>query len=414
MVEKNRWLMALSAVGVHICIGSVYAWSVYVKPIQEQMNWTLTDVTIAFSIAIFFLGLSAALMGKFVERNGPRVSAIIAASLFGLGTAGSGLAIMMESKMLLYFFYGVLGGCGLGIGYISPVSTLVRWFPDKRGMATGLAIMGFGFASAIWGPTIKILIEKVGISGTFFILGALYFVVMFASALYLQKPEEGYLPKKFKKKIKEGKKKLKEDLALLGLNEAVKTPRFYGLWIMLFINVTCGIAIIGVASPLLQEVLGISAIAAAAAVGLMGIFNGAGRIFWASLSDYLTRPVVYIIFFLTQAIAFYILPSVTEVIVFQVVLFFIMSCYGGGFASIPAYIGDIFGTKELGAIHGYILTAWAAAGLVGPLIISMVKDSTGSYSQTLYVFAGFFVVALIVSIAMLVNIQSIKKKKLNK
>lgn len=403
--------MALSAVGVHICIGSVYAWSVYVKPIQEQMSWTLTDVTIAFSIAIFFLGLSAALMGKFVERNGPRVSAIIAASLFGLGTAGSGLAIMMESKMLLYFFYGVLGGCGLGIGYISPVSTLVKWFPDKRGMATGLAIMGFGFASAVWGPTIKILIEKVGISGTFFILGALYFVVMFASALYLQKPEDGYLPKKFKKKIKEGKKKLKEDLSSLGLNEAVKTPRFYGLWLMLFINVTCGIAIIGVASPLLQEVLGISAIAAAAAVGLMGIFNGAGRIFWASLSDYLTRPVVYIIFFLTQAIAFYILPSLTEIVVFQVVLFFIMSCYGGGFASIPAYIGDIFGTKELGAIHGYILTAWAAAGLVGPLIISMVKDATGSYSQTLYVFAGFFVLALVISILMLVNIKTIQKNK---
>lgn len=411
MIEKNRWLMALSAVGVHICIGSVYAWSVYVKPIQEQMAWSLTDVTIAFSIAIFFLGLSAALMGKFVEKNGPRVSAIIAASLFGLGTAGSGLAIMMESKMLLYFFYGVLGGCGLGIGYISPVSTLVKWFPDKRGMATGLAIMGFGFASAVWGPTIKILIEKVGISGTFFILGALYFIVMFSSALYLQKPEEGYLPKKFKKKIKEGKKKLKEDLSSLGLNEAVKTPRFYGLWLMLFINVTCGIAIIGVASPLLQEVLGISAIAAAAAVGLMGIFNGAGRIFWASLSDYLTRPVVYIIFFLTQAIAFYILPSLTEIVVFQVVLFFIMSCYGGGFASIPAYIGDIFGTKELGAIHGYILTAWAAAGLVGPLIISMVKDATGSYSQTLYVFAGFFVLALVISILMLVNIKTIQKNK---
>jgi len=410
-VEKNRWLMALSAVGVHICIGSVYAWSVYVKPIQEQMNWSLTDVTIAFSIAIFFLGLSAALMGKFVEKNGPRVSAIIAASLFGLGTMGSGLAIMMESKMLLYFFYGVLGGCGLGIGYISPVSTLVKWFPDKRGLATGLAIMGFGFASAVWGPTIKVLISSVGISGTFFILGAIYFVVMFTSALYLQAPEEGYLPKKFKKKIKEGKKKLKEDLESLGLNEAVKTPRFYGLWLMLFINVTCGIAIIGVASPLLQEVLGISAIAAAAAVGLMGIFNGAGRIFWASLSDYLTRPVVYIIFFLTQAIAFYILPSITEIVVFQVVLFFIMSCYGGGFASIPAYIGDIFGTKELGAIHGYILTAWAAAGLVGPLIISMVKDSTGSYSQTLYVFATFFIVAFIISVLMLINIKSVQKKK---
>ena len=409
-MNKNRWLMALSAVGVHICIGSVYAWSVYVKPIQTQMNWTLTDVTIAFSVAIFFLGLSAALMGKFVEKNGPKVSAIIAASLFGLGTMGSGLAILMESKMLLYFFYGVLGGCGLGIGYISPVSTLVKWFPDKRGMATGLAIMGFGFASAVWGPTIKILIEAVGIAGTFFILGALYFVVMFASALYLEKPEEGYLPEGFKQKVEEGKKKIKKDLANLGLNEAIKTPRFYGLWLMLFINVTCGIAIIGVASPLLQEVLGVSAIVAAAAVGLMGIFNGAGRIIWASLSDYLTRPVVYVIFFATQAVAFYMLPSITEIIVFQVVLYFIMTCYGGGFASIPAYIGDIFGTKELGAIHGYILTAWAAAGLVGPLIISMVKDSTGSYAETLYVFSGFFVVAFILSILMIINIKQVKKQ----
>ncbi|WP_044418386.1 L-lactate MFS transporter [Halarcobacter anaerophilus] len=410
MIEKNRWLMALAAVGVHICIGSVYAWSVYVKPIQEKLSWSLTDVTISFSIAIFFLGLSAALMGKFVEKNGPRVSAIIAASLFGLGTIGSGLAILMESKMLLYFFYGVLGGCGLGIGYISPVSTLVKWFPDKRGMATGLAIMGFGFASAIWGPTIKILIESVGISNTFFILGASYFVIMFLSALYLQRPQEGYMPEKFKKKVKEGKKKIKKDLQNLTLKEAVKTPRFYGLWIMLFINITCGIAIIGVASPLLQEVMGVSAIAAAAAVGLMGIFNGAGRLVWASISDIITRPAVYVIFFITQIVAFYMLPSISEIVVFQVVLYFIMTCYGGGFAAIPAYIGDIFGTKELGAIHGYILTAWAAAGLVGPLIISIVKDITGSYAQTLYVFAGFFIIALIVSLLMVFNIKKIKKQ----
>ncbi|QCU89953.1 OFA family MFS transporter [Thiomicrorhabdus sediminis] len=407
---KNRWLMALAAVGVHICIGSVYAWSVYVNPIKDSMNWTLTDVTIAFSIAIFFLGLSAALMGKFVEKNGPKVSAIIAAVLFGLGTAGSGLAIFMESKLLLYFFYGVLGGCGLGIGYISPVSTLVKWFPDKRGLATGLAIMGFGFASAVWGPTIKVLISSIGVGSTFIVLGISYFIIMFASAMYLEKPEEGYMPEGFKKKVEAGHKKIKPDLAMLGVHEAVKTPRFYGLWLMLFINVTCGIAIIGVASPLLQEVLGVSALIAAAAVGLMGIFNGAGRIFWASLSDYLTRPVVYVIFFAAQAVAFYMLPSITEIIIFQIILYFIMSCYGGGFASIPAYIGDIFGTKELGAIHGYILTAWAAAGLVGPLIISMVKDATGSYAETLYVFSGFFVVALLISIAMLINVKAIRKQ----
>lgn len=410
-MNKNRWLMAAAAVGVHICIGSVYAWSVYVNPIKEQMDWTLTDVTIAFSVAIFFLGLSAALMGKFVERKGPKISALISATLFGLGTAGSGFAIMMESKMMLYFFYGVLGGAGLGIGYIAPVSTLVKWFPDKRGMATGLAIMGFGFASAVWGPTIKVLITEIGIANTFITLGAVYFVIMASAAMYLEKPEEGYLPEGFKKKVEAGHKTIKTDLAILGAHEAVKTPRFYGLWLMIFINVTCGIAIIGVASPLLQEVLGVTALVAAAAVGLMGIFNGVGRIVWASLSDYLTRPVVYIIFFATQAVAFYVLPSVTEIILFQIILYFIMTCYGGGFASLPAYIGDIFGTKELGAIHGYVLTAWAAAGLVGPLIISMVKDATGSYSETLYVFSGFFVVALVISIAMLINIKTIQKKQ---
>ncbi len=405
---KNRWLMAIGAMAIHMCIGSVYAWSVYVKPIQSTMNWTLTDVTITFSIAIFFLGLSAALMGKFVERQGPRVAASLAAVLFGLGTIGSGLAIFLESKVVLYLTYGVLGGTGLGIGYISPVSMLVKWFPDRRGMATGLAIMGFGFASAISGPAIKVLIDAVGISSTFYILGAIYFVVMFSAAQYLANPPEGYLPERFSQAIAQGKRKIKEDLVNITRNEAVKTARFYGLWIMLFINVTCGIAIISVASPLLQEVVGISALAAASAVGLMGIFNGAGRIMWASISDYLTRPVVFILFFITQIVAFYFLTTVTSILIFQVLLYYIMTCYGGAFASIPAYIGDIFGTKELGAIHGYILTAWALAGLAGPIIIAYVKDSTGSYTGTLYVFVGLFFIALLTSVLMLANIKKIK------
>ncbi|MDM5263829.1 OFA family MFS transporter [Sulfurovum sp. XTW-4] len=409
---KNRWFMALAAMAIHISIGSVYAWSVYVKPIQSTMNWTLTDVTITFSIAIFFLGLSAALMGKFVERKGPRVAATLAAVLFGLGTVGSGLAIHLESKLLLYVTYGILGGAGLGIGYISPVSMLVKWFPDRRGMATGLAIMGFGFASAISGPAIKVLIDSVGVSSTFYILGSIYFIVMFTAAQYLANPPEGYMPAHFTAAINAGKKKLKEDLVNITRDEAVKTARFYGLWIMLFINVTCGIAIISVASPLLQEVIGISALAAASAVGLMGIFNGAGRIAWASISDYLTRPVVFILFFITQIIAFYMLTTVTSILLFQILLYYIMTCYGGAFASVPAYIGDIFGTKELGAIHGYILTAWALAGLVGPIIIAYVKDTTGSYTGTLYVFVALFVVALITSLLMLVNIKKIKNKQI--
>ena len=409
---KNRWLMVVAAMAIHMCIGSVYAWSVYVNPIQAAMNWSLTDVTITFSIAIFFLGLSAALMGKFVEAKGPRVAATLAAILFGLGTIGSGVAIHFESQTLFYLTYGVLGGAGLGIGYISPVSMLVKWFPDRRGMATGFAIMGFGFASAISGPAIKVLIDEVGISSTFYILGSIYFIVMFSAAQYLSNPVEGYMPERLSNAIAAGKKTIKEDLVNITRNEAVKTGRFYGLWIMLFINVTCGIAIISVASPLLQETVGISALAAASAVGLMGIFNGAGRIAWASISDYLSRPVVFILFFITQIIAFYLLTTVTSLFFYQVLIYYIMMCYGGAFASIPAYIGDIFGTKELGAIHGYILTAWALAGLAGPMIIAYVKDSTGSYTDTLNVFVGLFFVALITSILMLVNIKKIKRSTL--
>ena len=232
-VKKNRWLMALSAVGIHICIGSVYAWSVYTKPILAKMahlDWNLFDVTLTFSIAITFLGLSAAVMGKFVERKGPRIAGMIAATLFGLGTFSAGFAILMESKYLLYISYGVIGGCGLGIGYITPVSTLVKWFPDKRGLATGLAIMGFGFASAISAPAIKILIDLVDISGTFFILGSVYFVIMFSSALYLERPPEGYLPEGFKEKIANGSKKMVLNLQDLTRDEAVKTPSI--LWTM--------------------------------------------------------------------------------------------------------------------------------------------------------------------------------------
>ncbi len=406
---KNRWLIALSAVGIHICIGSVYAWSVYTKPIQTAMNWSLTEVTATFSIAVFFLGLSAAVMGKFVETKGPRVSSFLATILFGLGTVGSGFAILYESKTLLYLTYGVLGGCGLGIGYIAPVSTLVKWFPEKRGLATGLAIMGFGFASAVSGPAIKLFIDATSISSTFFILGTVYFVVMLISSRYIEPPPSDYLQMGSEKIINKEKINNK-DLSNLTRSESIKTLRFYGLWLMLFINVTCGIAIIGVASPLLQEITGITALAAASAIGLMGIFNGFGRIFWASLSDKLTRPVVYVIFFVTQILAFHFLPSATNIIFFQVLLFYVMTCYGGGFASIPAYIGDIFGTKQLGAIHGYILTAWATAGLAGPIIIAYVKEVTGSYTDAIRIFELFFICALIISILMILNIRSIRKK----
>lgn len=405
---KNRWLIAAAAVGIHLSIGSVYAWSVFTKPLMNQFGWELIDVSWTFSIAILFLGLSAAFMGHFVEKHGPRKSGTVAAILFGIGILGSGLAVTMESIYMLYLFYGVLGGCGLGIGYITPVSSLVKWFPDRRGLATGLAIMGFGFAAMISSPIMARLIESVGIANTFYILGTVYFVVMFCSSQYLAPPPKGWAPKGFQEQIDSGKKKIVADLSQLTANEAVKTKRFWALWLMLFINVTCGIAILSVASPMAQEIVGMSAVAAATMVGLMGLFNGAGRIAWASTSDYIGRPNVYTTFFIIQIIAFFMMPTITSALLFSVTIYLIMTCYGGGFASIPAYIGDLFGTKQLGAIHGYILTAWALAGLAGPILVSWVRETTNSYTVTLYIFAAMFAVALAISLLIRLDIKRLK------
>jgi OFA family oxalate/formate antiporter-like MFS transporter len=409
--EKNRWLIAASAVGIHISIGSVYAWSVFTKPLTKQLGWSLKDVQFTFSVAILFLGLSAAFLGHFVEKYGPRKAGTLAAIFFGVGIAGSGLAINMGSLPMLYLFYGVLGGIGLGVGYITPVSSLVKWFPDRRGLATGLAIMGFGFAALISSPIMARLIESVGIANTFYTLGIIYFILMFSSAQYLAPPAAGWLPKGFKEMVESGKKKIVSDLSQLTANEAVKTARFWWLWIMLFINVTCGIAIISVASPMAREIAGMTPIAAATMVGLMGLFNGGGRIGWASLSDYIGRPNTYTAFFSIQIVAFFLLPTVSNAFLFQLLIFLILTCYGGGFASIPAYIGDLFGTKQLGAIHGYILTAWAAAGLAGPIFASWVRTSTNSYVGTLYVFAGLFAVALIVSLLIRLEIKKLQANR---
>ncbi|WP_147804226.1 L-lactate MFS transporter [Alkalicoccus halolimnae] len=403
---KNRWLIALAAVGIHISIGSVYAWSVFTNPLSEQFGWSLSAISMTFSIAIVFLGLSAAFMGHFVEKYGPRISGLVAASFFGAGLIGSGIAVNIESLWMLYITYGALGGIGLGIGYITPVSTLVKWFPDRRGLATGLAIMGFGFAAMIASPIMASLIDSTGIANTFFILGVSYFIIMIASALYIERPPEGYMADAPVKN-----NKAKADLSQLTANEAVKTKRFWFLWIMLFINVTCGIAILAVASPMAQEIAGLSAVAAATMVGIMGFFNGAGRLAWASISDYIGRPNVYTAFFVIQIAAFFMLPSITHAIMFQVILFLIITCYGGGFASIPAYIGDLFGTKQLGAIHGYILTAWALAGLVGPILASTVREATASYAATLYIFGGMFVIALLVSLLIRLDIKQLRQEK---
>lgn len=407
---KNRWLIAASAVGIHLSIGSVYAWSVYTKPLIEQLGWGLKDTQFTFSLAIFFLGIAAAFLGHFLEKHGPRKAGLLCALCFGAGIAGSGVAIMLKSLPLLYLFYGVLGGIGLGIGYITPVSSLVKWFPDRRGLATGLAIMGFGFAALVSSPLIVYLIGAVGIANTFFIMGTAYFLIIFGSSRYLAPPPAGWAPAGFQAKA-ERSQRVTQDLSQLTANEAVKTTRFWCLWLMLFINITCGIAIISVASPMAQEYAGLTPVAAAAMVGVMGLFNGVGRIGWASFSDYIGRPNMYTIFFALQIVAYFMLPRISNPLLFQIVVFLILSCYGGGFATIPAYIGDMFGTKQLGAIHGYILTAWAAAGLAGPLFAAWTRTVSSNYDGTLYFFAGLLVVALGVSFAIRWEIRKLRAQK---
>lgn len=404
---KNRWLIALAAVGIHICIGSVYAWSVYTGPLTEGLNWALEDVQLTFSIAIFFLGISAAFLGKFIERIGPRKAGILAGILFGLGTIGSGVAVQVSSLYLLYLFYGMLGGIGLGIGYIAPVATLLRWFPDKRGLAAGLAIMGFGFAALLSSPVIVYIIQSLGIAEAFYITGAVYFIVILISSLYLAPPPADSFPANFRNGISAGKKTANNVVMEYSAAQALRSRKFWYLWVMFFINISCGIAVISVASRLAREYANMSVVAAAAMVGVMGLFNGAGRIGWASLSDLTGRPEMFSIFFLLQIIAFLLLPSATNPLLFQILIFIIISCYGGGFATMPAFLGDLFGTRNLGVILGYMLTAWAAAGLAGPLIAAKVRSLTGSYNSSLYLFAAFLGIALILSILMDMEVKKL-------
>ena len=404
---KNRWLIAASAVGIHISIGSVYAYSVMTNPVKDIFDVDGSVIKWAFKIAILLLGLSAAFLGRWVEKVGPKISGTTAGIFYGVGILGSGLAVQLESLTLFYLCYGVIGGIGLGLGYITPVSTLVKWFPDRRGLATGMAIMGFGFAALIFGPVMQSLFDAVGVSNAFYILGVIYMILILSSAKYIERPPEGYLPDGFKPG--EGKT-IKADISNIDANAALKTSRFYYIWIMMFINIACGIAIISAASPMMQEKLNYTPMEAAAIVGLIGVFNGLGRILWSSLSDYLGRANTYIIFFVFQILAFYFLPKISMELTFLVVLFTVITMYGGGFATLPAFLGDLFGTKQLGAIHGMILTAWALAGVIGPTIYDVVKNTTGSLDTTLLVFASLFIIALIVSILMKRTVTKAYKK----
>lgn len=402
-MNNKRYIVALSGVILHLMIGSVYAWSVFTKPIALETGWSIKAVTFAFSLAIFFLGMSAAFMGRVVEKYGPTVTGTISAILFGFGVIATGFAIHTHQLMLLYLFYGVIGGVGLGSGYVTPISTIIKWFPDKRGLATGLAIMGFGFAALLTSTVANHLLslKSIGLEKTFYILGVIYLIVMLVAAQFIRRPKKGEVP--------EPAVMPKNSTGIqMRANDALKTPAFYCLWFMFFINITTGIGLVSLASPMAQSMVHMSVGAAAALVGIIGLFNGFGRLVWASMSDFLGRELTYSLIFLVDIICLAIILLLHQVMLFSIAFCLLLSCYGAGFSVIPAYLGDVFGTIELGALHGYTLTAWAVAGMVGPTIITYTSRG-GDYSMTLLIFILIDIVALIVSLLVKKAIRQMNK-----
>ena len=327
-------------------------------------------------------------MGNKVQKWGAKKSGLISCLFFVSGLLGSALAIHLQSLPLLYLFYGVIGGIGLGIGYIAPVATLLKWFPNATGFAGGCAVMSFGFSALIAGPLMQALISKFGLEYNFILLAALYGTIMCASACLL-KPAPNI-----------ANVENKVNSHAFTTKEAVHTKNFWSLWYIFFINIACGIALLSIASPMAQD-LGMTAVEAAGMVGMIGILNGGGRIFFASASDFIGRGYTYALFFIIEAIAFGVLATTTNIHLFQSLAFVIVACYGGGFSCMPAYLADLFGTKYLSAIHGRILTAWGLAGICGPLALTHIYEYTGSYQLALYLFACLFVINTIIAISLI-------------
>jgi MFS family permease len=373
----NRWLIPIGAVAVHICIGSVYAWSTLNRPILALFPnepWWFSPPYTTFSTALVLLGLSAAFGGPWVERSGPRIAATAAALFFGSGLIIGGVGLTIKSPLLVFLGMGVIGGIGCGLGYISPVSTLVKWFPDRRGMATGMAIMGFGGGAYLAGKWNAILVNQIGVAKTVAMFGAIYLVVMMIGARILRRPPAGWKPVGWTPPVNTNAMITDRSYTR---NEAVRTKQFYLLWGILFINVTAGIGILAQASPMMQDLFQKSAVEAGAIVSIISLFNAGGRFFWASSSDYIGRRNTYTLFFVAQVALFLLIPGIAAAgswSIFLACLFTVFTMYGGGFATIPAFLADIFGSENVGAIHGATLTAWSAAAITGPLIITQLSN----------------------------------------
>ncbi|HET9709295.1 MAG TPA: OFA family MFS transporter [Gemmatimonadales bacterium] len=433
----NRWLVPPAALAIHLSIGMAYGFSVFWLPLSRAIgittaapdDWKISTLGWMFTLFFVFLGSSAALFGRWVEREGPRKAGVAAAFCWSGGFLISALGVHLHQILLLWIGSGVIGGCGLGLGYISPVSTLIKWFPDRRGMATGMAIMGFGGGAMIGSPLANLLMNRfktptsVGVEETFVTMGLIYFVAMLAGAFGYRLPAPGWQPSGWTPPAAQQKAMI--TTRQVHVDQAIRTPQFWLLWVVLWMNVSAGIGVIGMASPMLQEVFGGKLIGVAGALrdltedqktqvasigagfaALLSLFNIGGRIFWASLSDYVGRKRTYFIFFALGFVLYCFAPTAGRagVIPLFVALFcIILTMYGGGFSTIPAYLADMFGTVHVGAIHGRLLTAWSAAGILGPILVNYIREfqidrgvpAAQAYNTTMYVLAGLLVIGFI-------------------
>jgi OFA family oxalate/formate antiporter-like MFS transporter len=392
-VEATRWRIAAAGFLLQMALGAVYAWSVFRGPLAKQFHWTISEVTLTFTICIFVLGVSAFLGGLWLNKAGPRTVALTGGFLYGLGVF---LASFSADKLWwLYLSYGVIGGIGLGFGYIVPVAVLVKWFPDRRGLITGIAVGGFGAGALVTAPLATRLIQSVGVLQTFAYLGIAYLVVSMATGWFMVNPPDGWRPAGWIQSAAEHAQRAAADYSL---SAALRTWQWWALWLLLFLNTSAGISVISQESPMFQEIAKVSAVVAAGMVGIVSIGNAVGRIFWAWVSDSITRRWTFVVMFLIQMGLFWLLPSLNGASILTLVAFVVLMCYGGGFGTMPAFAADYFGSKNVGPIYGLMLTAWGSASAFGPLLIAHLRQASGSYRTGLYVIAGIMAVSVLLPI----------------
>ena len=388
---RNRWGIAVAAVIMQICLGAVYGWSVFVKPLIATEHWTLTRVSLNFTLAILFLGVGTIIGGLWQDRVGPRKVATVAGFIYGIGYLVAGFSAAQHSLTGMYIGYGVISGVGMGMGYITPVATLVKWFPDKRGLMTGVAVCGYGAGALIFSPIAAKMIQSMGVPPTFYIFGIIYLILVVASAQAYANPPEGYKPAGWVPKTAVQREATTVNFSV---SEAMKTWQFWLLWAMLFLNVSAGIMIISQASPMAQQLVGMTPVAAAGMVSLISIFNGLGRVFWAWVSDMIGRARVYFLLYAIQVVIFFALTSIHSIGLFSVCFAIIGLCYGGGFGTMPSFTADFFGPKYMGGIYGWILLAWGAGAVPSPILIAHVRQGTGGYGPAIHVIAIVMLCAL--------------------